>query len=80
MRKLIAAGVLLVAAIAVFGFVFGSRDNRITPSIIQTGPERTPAFAFAVGRSGALPTANPPGGGFSGPALDHGETHSHRSG
>jgi hypothetical protein len=57
MRKLIAAGVLLVAAIAVIGFVFGSRDDRIAPSIIQTGPERTPAFAFAVGRSGALPTA-----------------------
>ena len=57
MRKLIAAGVVLVAAIAVIWFVFGSRDDRIAPSIIQTGPERTPAFAFAVGRSGALPTA-----------------------
>jgi hypothetical protein len=58
MRKLIAVGVVLVAAIAVIGFVFGSRDERIAaPSIIQTGPERTPAFAFAVGRSGALPTA-----------------------
>jgi hypothetical protein len=57
MRKLIAVGVVLVAAIAVIGFVFGSRDERIAaPSIIQTGPERTPAFAFAVGRSGALPT------------------------
>lgn len=52
-----AAVVVLVAMIAVFGFVFGSRDDRIAPSIIQTGPERTPAFAFAVGRSGALPTA-----------------------
>ena len=58
MRKLIAVGVVLVAAIAVIGFVFGSRDERIAaPSIIQTGPERTPAFAFAVARSGALPTA-----------------------
>jgi hypothetical protein len=57
MRKLIATGVALVAAIAVIGFVFGSRDDRIAPSIIQAGPERTPAFAFAVGRSGALPTA-----------------------
>jgi len=54
---MIAAGVVLVVAIAVIAFVFGSRDDRITPSIIQTGPERTPAFAFAVGRSGALPTA-----------------------
>jgi hypothetical protein len=54
---MIAAAVVLVAMIAVIGFVFGSRDDRITPSIIQTGPERTPAFAFAVGRSGALPTA-----------------------
>jgi hypothetical protein len=55
---MIAVGVVLVAAIAVIGFVFGSRDERIAaPSIIQTGPERTPAFAFAVGRSGALPTA-----------------------
>ena len=55
---MIAIGVVLVAAIAVIGFVFGSRDERIVaPPIIQTGPERTPAFAFAVGRSGALPTA-----------------------
>ena len=54
---MIAAGVALVAAIAVIGFVIGSRDDRIAPSIIQTGPERTPAFAFAVGRTGALPTA-----------------------
>src|SRR5947208_13375926 len=54
---MIAAGVVLVAAIAVIGFVIGSRDDRIAPSIIQSGPERTPAFAFAVGRSGALPTA-----------------------
>ena len=49
--------VVLVAMIAAIGFVFRSRDDRITPSIIQTGPERTPAFAFAVGRTGALPTA-----------------------
>ena len=55
--RMIAAGVVLVAAIAVIGFVLGSRDDRITPSIIKTGPERTPAFAFAVARSGALPTA-----------------------
>ncbi|TMK55559.1 MAG: hypothetical protein E6G54_09800 [Actinobacteria bacterium] len=48
---------VLVAAIGVIGFVIGSRDDRIAPSIIQTGPERTPAFAFAVGRTGALPTA-----------------------
>ena len=54
---MIAAGVVLVAAIGVIGFVIGSRDDRIAPSIIQTGPERTPAFAFAVGRTGALPTA-----------------------
>jgi hypothetical protein len=55
---MIAVGVVLVAAIAVIGFVFGSRDERIAaPPIIQTGPERTPAFAFTVGRSGALPTA-----------------------
>jgi hypothetical protein len=54
---MIAAGVVLVAAIAVIWFVFGSWDERIAPSIIQTGPERTPAFAFAVARSGALPTA-----------------------
>src|SRR5438046_10365657 len=54
---MIAAGVVLVAAIAVIGYMFRSRDDRIAPSIIQTGPERTPAFAFAVGRSGALPTA-----------------------
>jgi len=55
---MIAVGVVLVAAIAVIGFVFGSRDERsVAPPIIQTGPERTPAFAFAVGRSGALPTA-----------------------
>jgi len=58
MRRSIAAGVVLVAAIAVIWFVFGSRDDRIAaPPIIQTGPERTPAFAFAVARSGALPTA-----------------------
>jgi hypothetical protein len=56
---MIGAGVVLVAAIAVVWFVFGSREDRIAfaPSIIQTGPERTPAFAFAVGRNGALPTA-----------------------
>src|SRR6476661_11073826 len=56
---MIAAGVVLVAAITVVWFVFGSRDDRIAfaPSIIQTGPERTPAFAFAIARSGALPTA-----------------------
>jgi len=55
---MIAAGVVLVAAIAVIGFVLGSRDDRVAaPSIIQTGPARTPAFAFAVTRSGALPTA-----------------------
>jgi hypothetical protein len=57
MRKLIAAGVVLIAGIVVILLVFGSRDDRIAPSIIQTGSERTPAFAFAVGRSGALPTA-----------------------
>src|SRR5512132_619540 len=58
MRKLIAAAAVLVAAIAVMVFVFGSRDDRIAaPPIIQSGPERTPAFAFAVARSGALPTA-----------------------
>jgi hypothetical protein len=58
MRRSIAAGVVLVAAIAMTVFVFGSRDDRVAaPSIIQTGPERTPAFAFAVARSGALPTA-----------------------
>jgi hypothetical protein len=58
MRKLIAAGVVLVAAIAAMVFVFGYRDDRIAaPSIIQSGPERTPAFAFTVARSGALPTA-----------------------
>jgi hypothetical protein len=51
------AGLVLFAAIAVIGFEFISRDDRITPSIIQPGPERTPAFTFAVGRSGALPTA-----------------------
>jgi hypothetical protein len=56
---MIAAGVVLVAATAVVWFVFGSRDDRIAfaPSITQTGSERTPAFAFAVARSGALPTA-----------------------
>lgn len=56
---MIAAGVVLVAAIAVVWFEFGSRDDRISfaPSIIHTGSERTPAFAFAVARSGALPTA-----------------------
>src|SRR5947208_6657509 len=53
---MIAAGVVLIAAIAVIGYMFRSRDDRIAPSIIQTGPERTPAFAFAIGRSGALPT------------------------
>jgi hypothetical protein len=58
MRKLIAATAVLVAAIAVMVFAFGSRDDRIAaPSIIQSGPERTPPFAFAVARSGALPTA-----------------------
>ena len=58
MRRSIVAAVVLVAAIAVVGFVLGSRDDRVAPSIVQTGrPERTPAFAFAVGRSGALPTA-----------------------
>jgi len=58
MRRWIAAGAMLVAAIAVIGFVLGSRDDRVAaPSIIQTGPARTPAFAFAVTRSGALPTA-----------------------
>jgi hypothetical protein len=58
MRRSIAAGVVAVAAIAVIVFVFRSRDDRMAaPSIIQTGPERTPAFSFAVARSGALPTA-----------------------
>jgi hypothetical protein len=33
------------------------RHERVTPSVIQTGPERTPAFAFDVRRRGALPTA-----------------------
>jgi hypothetical protein len=58
MRRSIAAGAVLVAAIAVIGFVFGSRGDRIVPSTIQTGrAERTPGFAFVVARSGALPTA-----------------------
>ena len=57
MRRWIAAGAMLVAAIAVIGFALGSRDDRITPSIIQAAPARTPAFAFTVARSGALPTA-----------------------
>ena len=58
MRRWIAAGAMLLAAIVVIGFALGSRDDRIAaPSIIRSGPERTPAFAFAVARSGAPPTA-----------------------
>lgn len=58
MRRSIVAGVVLVTAIAVIGFTFGSRDDRITPSIIRIAPARTPTFAFTVARSGALPTAS----------------------
>jgi hypothetical protein len=48
---------LIVAAAAISAIVFWSRDEPITPSILEPAPQRTPAFAFAVGRSGALPTA-----------------------
>jgi len=54
---MIAAGVVLVAAIAVIAFELGSRDDPVVPSIVQPGPERTPPFRFAIGRSGAYPTA-----------------------
>jgi hypothetical protein len=33
------------------------RHERVAPSIVQAGPERTPAFAFDVRQGGALPTA-----------------------
>jgi hypothetical protein len=48
---------LIAAAAAISAIVFWSRDEPITPSIVEPAPQRTPAFAFAVGRSGALPTA-----------------------
>ncbi len=59
MRWRITAGVIaLIAAPApISAIVIWSRDEPIAPSILQPGPQRAPAFAFAVGRSGALPTA-----------------------
>jgi hypothetical protein len=48
---------LIAAAAAISAIVFSSRGERIAPSIVEPAPPRTPAFAFAVGRSGALPTA-----------------------
>jgi hypothetical protein len=48
---------LLIGAAAVIAIVFVAGDEPITPSIQQPGLQRTPAFWFAVGRSGALPTA-----------------------
>jgi hypothetical protein len=48
---------LIAAAAAISAVVLWSRDEPIAPSILEPVPQRTPAFAFAVGRSGALPTA-----------------------
>jgi hypothetical protein len=57
-RRTAAAAIALIAAAAAIGaIVLWSRDERIAPSIMEPAPQRTPAFAFAVGRSGALPTA-----------------------
>jgi hypothetical protein len=48
---------LIAAAAAISAIVVWSRHERVAPSIVEPAPQRTPAFAFAVGRSGALPTA-----------------------
>jgi hypothetical protein len=47
----------LVVAVAGIVFVLGSRPDVIVPSVAPSVSERTPAFAFVVGRSGVLPTA-----------------------
>ncbi len=56
-RRTAAVIALIAAAAAIGAIVVWPRDERIAPSIAEPAPQRTPAFAFAVGRSGALPTA-----------------------
>jgi hypothetical protein len=57
--RTVAAVIALIASTAAiaFVFVFVSTDEPIAPSILEPAPQRTPAFSFAVGRSGALPTS-----------------------
>jgi hypothetical protein len=47
----------VLAAVAAAAAFLIPRNERVPPSLVPTGPEPVPAFAFAVTRSGALPTA-----------------------
>ena len=51
------AAVVVLAVVAATAVLLVPRNERVLPTIIPTGPERVPAFAFAVTRTGALPTA-----------------------
>src|SRR5262249_37658041 len=55
--RIIVAAVAVLAVLAATGVLRIARLERVLPSIVPTGPERVPAFAFAVTRTGALPTA-----------------------
>jgi hypothetical protein len=48
---------VVVAAVVAIAILSWPRDEPVTPSVVPSTSERTPAFAFAVRRSGALPTA-----------------------
>jgi hypothetical protein len=49
--------VVVLAVVAAIALLIIPRNDRVVPSIVTTGPEPVPAFAFAVTRTGALPTA-----------------------
>ena len=53
------ATIVMVVAAAVIALVVAPRDERVSPALqpSTTATRHMPAFAFAVGRSGALPTA-----------------------
>ena len=52
------AAIVLVAVLAgVTALILLPRDQAVEPSVLAPERERTPAFAFAVARTGALPTA-----------------------
>jgi hypothetical protein len=53
----VAAIVLAAALVGITALVVLPRDQTIEPSVLAPEREGTPAFAFAVGRTGALPTA-----------------------
>jgi hypothetical protein len=52
------AAIVLVAVLAgVTALILLPRDQAVEPSVLAPERERTPAFAFAVAHTGALPTA-----------------------